>query len=228
MPKSTFFNLPEDKRARITECALDEFAARSYHRASLSRLVARAGIAKGSVYQYFDDKLDLYRWLITEEVPRRKAAHMLGQSEAAPPMGSLRGFLRFAVLSGVRFMLADPRLTQLGSAIVTPTDDPELRALYAEAVAIGHERFTQVLTGMVEAGQLRGDVDPSLIARVIASVLGIGLRDIVLGQLGVDVFELTRDPSIAERLTDADLERLVDDILSVLMDGLRPGGDGLG
>lgn len=222
MPKPTFFNLPDDKRARITEFALDEFAARPYHRASLSRLVARAGIAKGSVYQYFEDKLDLYRWLLTEEVPRRKAEYMRRQSEESPPVTSLTGFLRAAVLSGVRFFLADPRLSQLGSAISTPTDDPELRALYAEATAMGHERFTQMLSGLVEAGQLRGDVDPALIARIIASVLGSGLRDIVLGHLGVDVFELGRDPSLGESLTDADLERLVDDILGVLVNGLRP------
>ncbi|MCA9654525.1 MAG: TetR/AcrR family transcriptional regulator [Myxococcales bacterium] len=221
MPKSTFFNLPQAKRERITELAIEEFSERPYHRASLTRLVARAGIAKGSVYQYFDDKLDLYRWLLTEEVPRRKLAHLRAEAEAAPPT-SLRGFLRQAVLSGVRFMLANPRLSQLAAAVTMPTDDPELRALYAEVLAQGHAGFTTMLRGMVQAGQLRDDVDPELAARVIASVLGIGLRDIVLGQLGVDMLALLREPSMAERLDDAALERLVDGVLTILVDGLAP------
>lgn len=222
MPKSTFFNLPADKRERLTELAFDEFASRPYHRASLSRLVARAGIAKGSVYQYFDDKLDLYRWLLTEELPRRKAAYMQSHAKAAPPPTSLRELLHFMVLSGIRFMLADPRLSQLGGAVSTPTDDPQLRALHVEAVNTGHRAFVQVLEGLVQAGQLRDDVDLSLVARIISSVLGVGLRDIVLGHLGVDVFELAHDPSVAERLSDAELSRLVDDVLKVLIEGLRP------
>ncbi len=53
MPQATFFNLPEEKRQKILECALDEFAAHDYDSASVSKIVAKAGIAKGSLYQYF-------------------------------------------------------------------------------------------------------------------------------------------------------------------------------
>lgn len=52
--------------------ALAEFSDRPYIEASLSQIARRARIPKGSVYQYFEDKLDLYRWLLTEETPRRK------------------------------------------------------------------------------------------------------------------------------------------------------------
>src|SRR5690242_14812279 len=84
-PKSTFLNLPPEKRERIIELAIEEFSERPYAQASLSRIVARAGIAKGSVYQYFEDKRDLYRWLLTEEVPRRKLAWVAADP---PPPGS--------------------------------------------------------------------------------------------------------------------------------------------
>lgn len=46
--------------------ALEEFADRDYDGASVSRVVARAGIAKGSIYQYFIDKKDLYLHLVDE------------------------------------------------------------------------------------------------------------------------------------------------------------------
>lgn len=225
MPKPTFFNLPEDKRARITELALEEFAQRPFHRASLTRMVGRAGIAKGSVYQYFEDKLDLYRWLLTEEVPRRKAAHLAAAVAPRLPArlpASIDEFLRHAVLSGVRLMLADPRLTQLGAAIATPTDDPQLRALHAEAVETGHTQFVALLGTFVAQGQVRDDVPIPLIARVLSSVLGVGLRDIVLTELGVDLFALADDPSLAGRLNDDALERLVEDLVSVTLDGVRP------
>ena len=60
MPKETFFNLPEVKRGAILDAALEEFAAYPYDQASVNRIVARAGIPKGSFYQYFENKKDLY------------------------------------------------------------------------------------------------------------------------------------------------------------------------
>lgn len=64
MPKETFFNLPEEKRQRILDLAIEEFAHHDYQNASISRIVAEASIAKGSFYQYFEDKADLYRYLL--------------------------------------------------------------------------------------------------------------------------------------------------------------------
>lgn len=64
MPKETFFNLSQEKRNKITELALEEFALHDYRTASLSRIVEKAGISKGSMYQYFDDKKELYLYLV--------------------------------------------------------------------------------------------------------------------------------------------------------------------
>jgi AcrR family transcriptional regulator len=60
MPKPTFFNLPEAKRLLIIDTSLEEFASNTYDKASLSQIVLKAGIAKGSMYQYFNDKEELY------------------------------------------------------------------------------------------------------------------------------------------------------------------------
>src|SRR5512136_1009829 len=64
MPNQTFFNLPDEKREQITQVAIDEFADNDYDAVSISRIVARAGIAKGSFYQYFAGKEDLYAYLL--------------------------------------------------------------------------------------------------------------------------------------------------------------------
>ncbi len=45
MPKATFWNLPEEKRQRIIDLAVAGFAAHDYAVASLSRIVAQAGIS---------------------------------------------------------------------------------------------------------------------------------------------------------------------------------------
>lgn len=64
MPKSTFFNLPKEKMDRIIEIAVKEFKEYSYENASINRIVENAEISKGSFYQYFEDKKDLYKYIL--------------------------------------------------------------------------------------------------------------------------------------------------------------------
>ena len=64
MPKETFQNLPEGKRQLIEKEAIHEFAVFGYDKASINRIVEQCQIAKGSFYQYFDDKKDLFLHLI--------------------------------------------------------------------------------------------------------------------------------------------------------------------
>ena len=64
MIKKTFYNLPEEKRQRVTEAIVDEFANVEDDKVSINRIVQKAKISRGSFYQYFDDKLDLVEVLI--------------------------------------------------------------------------------------------------------------------------------------------------------------------
>lgn len=64
MPTSTFNRLPRKKRLHFIEVATREFALNHYNDASISRIVRTLGIAKGSVYQYFENKADLYEYLV--------------------------------------------------------------------------------------------------------------------------------------------------------------------
>src|SRR5512143_4089257 len=58
---TTFRQLPPDKQERVLDAALAEFADQGYQAASLNRLVAQAGIAKGSLYQSFPNKEGIFR-----------------------------------------------------------------------------------------------------------------------------------------------------------------------
>ncbi|GEK90416.1 TetR/AcrR family transcriptional regulator [Alkalibacterium kapii] len=64
MPTQTFFNLPEDKRERLIAGAMKEFSSKSLNDACISNIVKNAKISRGSFYQYFEDKKDLYFFLI--------------------------------------------------------------------------------------------------------------------------------------------------------------------
>lgn len=60
MPKQTFFNLDADKRKVLMDALKEEFSRASVHEASISNIVKRAQIPRGSFYQYFEDKEDAF------------------------------------------------------------------------------------------------------------------------------------------------------------------------
>src|SRR5699024_9116819 len=64
MPKQTFYNLPEEKRERLIDAAIDEFTIHSLREASITNIINQAEIPRGSFYQYFEDLDDLFFYLI--------------------------------------------------------------------------------------------------------------------------------------------------------------------
>lgn len=64
MCTETFLRLPEEKRNRFLDAAWEEFTAVPYAEASINKIIRRAGIPRGSFYQYFTDKTDLFAYLL--------------------------------------------------------------------------------------------------------------------------------------------------------------------
>ncbi|MEN1728255.1 MAG: TetR/AcrR family transcriptional regulator, partial [Pseudomonadota bacterium] len=70
MAKQTFINLNEDKRERLLSAAIDEFGAFTFEQANIDRIAKASSISKGSFYQYFEGKNDLYRTSVSEALNR--------------------------------------------------------------------------------------------------------------------------------------------------------------
>ena len=75
----TFENLSEEKKLRIINSAIEEFANKGYKHATVDNIVSKAGISKGSIFQYFKNKERLYLYIcdyqikiITDEVFKQK------------------------------------------------------------------------------------------------------------------------------------------------------------
>ncbi|MCL1844772.1 MAG: TetR/AcrR family transcriptional regulator [Defluviitaleaceae bacterium] len=62
MPKETFFRLRDEKQANIMRSAISEFAAHGFERAKICDIAKNAGVATGSIYQYFADKKELFMY----------------------------------------------------------------------------------------------------------------------------------------------------------------------
>lgn len=66
MPKPTFFRLPEEKQQRLMDAAVKEFTRAPFAKASVSNIIQTAGIPRGSFYQYFEDKQDIFFYMLEQ------------------------------------------------------------------------------------------------------------------------------------------------------------------
>lgn len=74
MPKELFLTLPSEKQARILEAALIEFSKEKFYDASINQIIKTADISRGSFYQYFEDKEDLFFYILGNIVENQGAA----------------------------------------------------------------------------------------------------------------------------------------------------------
>lgn len=58
---------PEGKKQRIFEAALEEFAEKGFHDATMDSIASKAGVAKGTLYRLFESKEDLLNELLIEK-----------------------------------------------------------------------------------------------------------------------------------------------------------------
>ncbi len=218
VPKDTFFNLPEEKRERVIRVALEEFAEHGYAQASVSRMVRRAGIAKGSMYQYFDDKKDLYLYLVR----LAGEAKVRFMAQERPPAG--RDFFddfRGQLLAGARFGLASPR-NQLYAQVASKMYASPIRdEMLAKMKEMSEAYLADLVRTAQEKGQIRADVPTELVAYFVNAVMS-DLNRYVAKVAGVDPDRIA-EPEILRRVQALDLERILTDLVGLLRDGLRKG-----
>jgi AcrR family transcriptional regulator len=217
MPTTTFYRLPEERRALLVREAILEFAERSYAEASLSQIARRTGIAKGSFYQYFDDKLDLYRYLVTEEAPRLKQAFL---AEKAPAEQGFWEQLETLVERGMAFLVEHPRLARLTAAAADPGATQDVRGLHKAICEAGIAELRAVLSRGIAEGAIAASVDLEVATRLVSNVIGPGLTDVVLAELGAELHEVLASDSLRKRLGPARRLRLAREAVNFIRGGL--------
>ena len=102
MPTDTFFNLSDEKKRRILEAAIDEFAEYRFSDASINRIVKNADISRGSFYQYFLDKEDLYLFIMQVIGVFQVMSEPLAMTDGGPNNASMSLMLQ-SYLYGFRY-----------------------------------------------------------------------------------------------------------------------------
>jgi AcrR family transcriptional regulator len=168
LPKETFYNLPDDKRKTIEKTAIKEFAKYGYDKASITRIVENCSIAKGSFYQYFDDRKDLYFYLVTR-VAEKKAEVLAPVMERSSEYDFFE-LIRELFLEGLRFAANNPEINMMGDWLFKNREHP----IYKEMVGVGQENARNVYSGLLKTamvkGEIRDDIDIDFISHTISTL----------------------------------------------------------
>jgi AcrR family transcriptional regulator len=163
MPKDTFFNLTEAKKQKIFDAAVDEFSQRRFSEASINQIVKNAEISRGSFYQYFKNKEDLYLYVL-QQIGKEKLDILNRVGELKPDADFFEGFM-YMFRSALEWSRTKPRYYKIG--MLMETDDShfikELRKTMPEAF----EMLGNLIRRDMELGRIRPDIDPILVAEII-------------------------------------------------------------
>ncbi len=176
MPKQTFFNLPDEKREQILDVIIDEFAENNYANVSISRIVANAGIAKGSFYQYFEDKDDLYNYLF--DLIAEAKAEMFSLEQPDPQHIGIFAYMRWILENSVQFEVQHPRFAKIGYRILNGGELEEM--LFARARSQTQQFYRQ----LVALGKQQGDIAPDIDEELAGYIFSIVMSD--LGRFMID------------------------------------------
>lgn len=170
MPTGTWERLPEKRRAAVLAAAEAEFAARGFSGGSLNTICREAGVSKGSLFQYFTDKADMYVHLAELASVRIRAA-METEIAKLPWDEDFAGALDQLLDAWVRYFYDHP-LERAMTAAANLEPDPTARTPVREAV---NSHYLAVLRPLVEravaAGQLRADTDVEIVLSLLLLVL---------------------------------------------------------
>jgi AcrR family transcriptional regulator len=213
MPTSTWERLPAARREAVLAAAEAEFGAQGFSRGSLNVIARRAGVSKGSLFQYFADKGDLCAYL-ADMVSLRIRADLEAQIPGFPWATDFFGALRRLGYAWVRYYAGHPLELAL-TAAVNLESDPDSRSPVRTVV---NRHYVEVLRPLVEEGRLTGQLAADADVDAFVALLMLVLPHLVIA---------ARNPDLDALLglgggTVADGEQAVDRLIEAFRTGFAP------
>lgn len=165
MARNRFDNLEPQRQEGILAAAAEEFSERGYAGASLSRIIDRAGISKGSLYYYFDDKEDLFATVVEVAVERLFADIGGLPLEEFTQETYWEGVRDFGMRS-VDLMGSDAWYARMVIAFPRLRDEPEAQAAVRPALEWGRQYTRRFIERGQEVGAVRRDLPLDLLVEV--------------------------------------------------------------
>lgn len=199
MPSTTFFNLDKKKQEAFLKASFQEFSAFDYHTASISEIVRVLDIAKGSVYQYFVNKFDLFFYLV--ELSFTEKMNFLDEN---PGTGrSFSAWFKHRQNTLLDFNKKKTIYSNLLSNFYLQRNNPELRAKYLELKNAELVHTQNSLNKL--SSTFRKKTDVKLLALLVLEVgdMAMDFPEIIEGKKLSKKAKLEKSTEVIETYADA-------------------------
>jgi AcrR family transcriptional regulator len=153
MPTVTWARLDPIRRAAVVEAAEAEFGEHGFSQGSLNVIARRGGVAKGSLFQYFADKRDLYAYIV-DVASDRVRSYMEDRIRELDPRRTFFEFLIDLLDAWVAYFAEHPRERSLHAAAILEVD---IDARISVRTVL-HRHYLEILRPLVRDAQVRGDL----------------------------------------------------------------------
>lgn len=164
------------KRRDILQAAMRVFARDGYHRAKMEAVAEEAGIGKGTVYEYFKSKTDLFLALHDHMVAELKDFYTRELQGAGPPAAMLSRFIEAAFQTLVHwepfFLVFFDFWAEGGRGEQQALLQTRLR----EAYALARADVAAIIVAGVQDGSFRCDNPRLMAATILATLDGLVLQ----------------------------------------------------
>ncbi len=204
-----FTHLADTKQSSIIEASITEFARNGFKNASVNKIVEKAGIAKGSLFNYFKSKNLLFDHIY--QIALREVKSYLAKVRDESENDDF--FTRFGkiIKAGILFINKHPRLAKIYFRLLNSDDSPHGK----EIIQNLHSEAIRYLSQFVETGkvrnELRSDLNTNMVAFMMESILNRILQVHYL-----EIYSAYTDSSSAT-------EDWIEEIVGTLKAGLSSG-----
>ena len=215
MPKPTFSQLPEEKRERVLRSAAVIFAERGFSGSDVGQIAELAGVAKGSLYNYFESKEELYLYVCRDGVERSRMA-VYGGLE---PHWDIYRQIDHMFRSGVKFATSYPEYIRLYINVSSAGMDR-----FADQLTLEVEKFTSdylknLIKREIDRGAVRADIDTNLAAFLINSLYIMSVVSLISRHFQIRMKEYLE---IGEELDEKNIEGHLTGVINNINRLLRP------
>lgn len=165
--KSTFDNIPPEKRRRILDVATEEFANRGFEGTNINVIAKKAQVSVGSLYKYFDTKQDLYLTTVRVGIDKLKAIlyEVAGADEDV--LLKLRDVIRAIQKTSREYNV----LLKLYNGMTGESSSEMLSALSRDMESVSAQLYAELIRKGQQSGEIRKDLSPEMGAFLLDNLL---------------------------------------------------------
>ncbi len=214
MPKETFNIISDEKRGRLYSAAARVFAREGFEKANMREIAKIAGVSKGSLYDYFENKEDLYLSVSTHAIAESRKNIDSIIDDKKDFFDQLKDIFH----QGLKFVTKNREYAQLYANISSCGMEDFAKKLTLKVEKHTSDYYKNALKKGVDDGTLRPNIDINLAAFIINSLYLILMISVVSEHYRIRLGEYLE---IEDNAVEGEIENKIDNLVEIIRSSLE-------